>query len=173
MGCLDEVEKLTQEKCTKGIRANRVTSNELLLAGAFACAGAGGRPWPRSPSAASGLLDRGKFIWDVGWSPCDEWWRERSFRGKARGPRRGASFLDGRMALFVVVEKSSALWVAGRESAELSRLRTTWPVRLLIDFMGNTPSGRSTATRACGKHQRALPCHAAAREEAALLRMIA
>ena len=60
MGCLDEVEKLTQETCTKGIRANRVTFNELLHARAFACAGAGGRPWPMSPSAASGLLDRGK-----------------------------------------------------------------------------------------------------------------
>ena len=84
------------------------------------------------------------FIWNhVGWTPCDEWWRERSFRGKARGPRRGAPFLDGRMALFVVVEKSSALCVAGRESAELSRPRTTLPVRLLIDFMENTPARRS------------------------------
>ena len=39
-----------REICTKGIRANWVTFNELLHARAFACAGARGRPWPMSPS---------------------------------------------------------------------------------------------------------------------------
>ena len=60
MGCFDEAEELTEGICTKGILANWVTFNELLYARAFACAGAGGCPWPMSPSAASGLLDRGK-----------------------------------------------------------------------------------------------------------------
>ena len=58
MGCLDETEKLTQEIWTKGVRANRVTFNELLHARVFASAGAGGRPGPIKTSAASGLLDR-------------------------------------------------------------------------------------------------------------------
>ena len=59
MDYLDEV-KLMQEKCTKGIRVNRMTFNELLHARAFACMGVGGRPWSMSPSDASGPLDRDK-----------------------------------------------------------------------------------------------------------------
>ena len=49
-----KLNNLTQETCTIGIRANRVTLNELLHARAFASAGAGGRPWSMIPSAASG-----------------------------------------------------------------------------------------------------------------------
>ena len=59
MDYLDEV-KLVQEKCTKGIRVNRMTFNELLPARAFACVGVGGRPWSMSSSDTSTLLDRDK-----------------------------------------------------------------------------------------------------------------
>ena len=41
-GCLDEAEKLTQEMCTRGIRAHRVTFNELLHARVLGSVGAAG-----------------------------------------------------------------------------------------------------------------------------------
>ena len=184
MGCLDEAEKLTQEICTIGIRANRVTFNELLHARAFASAGAGGRPWSMIPSAASGLLDRGRagassliplpppreddgfpISWDhVTWSPPDEWCREWSFRGEERGPRL-PPWAEGWLHSWFL-RGAQLCVVTDSESAELSRPRATGPVGPSIDFMGLTLSlGGSTVTRACGTRQRALPCHAAAREE--------
>ena len=149
MGCLDEAEKLSQEICTIGIRANRVKFSEFLHARAFASAGAGGRPWSMIPSAASGLLDRGRAgdssliplpppkrmtdfttSWDhVNRSPPDEWCREWSFRKRevrdSEFPPWGLHswFLRGAQ-LCVVTD---------RESAELRRPQTTRPVGPLID----------------------------------------
>ena len=59
-GCLDDADKLSHDICTRRDTSQQVMFNELLHARAFASAGAGGRPWPMSPSAASGLLDRGR-----------------------------------------------------------------------------------------------------------------
>ena len=187
MGCLDEAERLTQERCTKGIRANGLTFNELLHARAFACAGAGGRPWHMSPSAAWRLLDRGKAeasslltltlskrMTEITISFGTTLVGLLATNGLENGPFVGKreardaefpSWAEGWLQSWFV-ERSSALWAAGRESAELSRPRATRPVRPLTSWRRPPSPGRCTATRACGTRQRAHPRHAAAREEA-------
>ena len=143
MGCLDEAEKFTQEICTKGIRANGVTFNELLHARAFTCAGAGGRPWPMSPSAASGLLDR----------------------GKAEASSLFPLTLSKRMTETTISFGTTSVGLLATNGGENSWLLRKAALNLTSSGRPPSPS-RCTATRACGTRQRTLPCHTAAREEA-------
>ena len=148
VGCLDDAEQLTQEMYTIGIRANRVTLNELLHARAFASAGAGGRPWSMIPSAASGQ-ERDSFAAAEEDDGFHDFMGPRQLVSSRLNGVENGSFVGKREVRDSEFPLRADGWlhswflrgaqlcvVTDRESLELSRPRAARPVGPLIDFMG-------------------------------------